>query len=268
MKTVQEIIDSGVLEEYVLGLLSEAESREVEQYMLQYPEIQNIVFELQESLFQYSLQYQKTPNPALKEKILSKIYQIEDKNSEPKRIVLPLLYVLSLIAGVFAITFAILWQNEVKNSKNLHKQVAQLRDEHRNCESKYKDLKKNYESLITSDKGYRAVAKLCNSKTNLCLATIYWDYASKQAYYRIEAFPALPDNKVYRLWYIANKKPIDAGILKNTQKDSGLKSIELMHRDVEAFAVTLEEKAGEYRASPPRPEEIFIYTPITQENKK
>lgn len=265
MKTVQEIIESGILEEYVLGVLSDEENQEVESYIQQYPEIKQEVFEMQETLYQYSLQYQKTPRPELKNEILA---QIEARNEslpvqEPSKSIPFMAYTGTLLGIILSLTFAILWQNEVKNAKKLQIQLDNCRTEHTACKNTCKELKKAHDELIINDKNCHIMAKLKDEKANTCIATIYWSHLTKQTYYKIEQMPKLPENKVCRLWCISNKTPIDAGLLKNT--DQGLKIVEPKCDNIEAFAVTIEDKAGENRTTPPRPDEIFIYTPVHKE---
>ncbi|MCS7076284.1 MAG: anti-sigma factor [Bacteroidia bacterium] len=262
MKTAREVIESGILEEYVLGILTDSEKEEVEKYILQYPEVQQVVFELQEGLFKYSLQYKVSPKPSLKNEILSKIKNTPFVEAPPAQNHPFLLYVLALVLGILAITFAILWQNEVKNSTKLNQQFSHIKNEYQNCQNNYQDLKRNYDNLILGDKSYQTI-KLQDDKTNVCLATIYWNSTSKKGYYQVEQFPDLPQNKVYRLWCVANKTPVDAGILKKSEKEKGLKPIKKVCENVEAFAVTIEDKLGEDRTTLPRPEEIFIYTPLS-----
>lgn len=262
MKTVQEIIESGILEEYALGLLSDAQNQEVESYMRQYPEIEKEVFEIQESLYQYSLQYQKSPRPELKNEILAQI--------EASQTVLPvqsysksthfIWYAGVLIGFVLSLTFAVLWQNEVKNTQKLKLRLESLQNECSSCKNTCQKLKKAHDNLIITDKNCHVMAKLKDTKSNTCIATVYWSHLTKQAYYTAEHLPQLPQNKVCRLWCISNKVPIDAGILKNTSE--GLEPVQSVCEHAEAFAVTIEDKSGEHRTTPPRPEEIFIYTPI------
>jgi len=265
MKTVQEIIESGILEEYVLGLLSDIENQEVENYMRYHPEIEKEVFEIQETLYQYSLQYQKQPRPELKNQILAHIETSTATHTDPKPVKSNsfIAYAGTLTAIVLALTFAVMWLNEAKNTRKVQQELQNLQNKYKTCENTCKELKKAHDELIINDKNCHIMAKLKDDKANTCLATIYWSHLTKQAYYQIDKMPDMPENKICRLWCISNKIPIDAGILKNTEQ--GLKPVQSVCDNVEAFAVTIEDKAGERRTTPPRPEEIFIYTPI---NKK
>ena len=61
MLNIKEYIESGVLELYVMGKLSEAEKREVEQNMAQYPEVKAEVERIEAAMEDYALMHQRSP---------------------------------------------------------------------------------------------------------------------------------------------------------------------------------------------------------------
>ncbi len=51
---IKEYIESGILENYVLGLVSDMEIQEVEQNLLQYPELKSEVNQIEDALAIYA----------------------------------------------------------------------------------------------------------------------------------------------------------------------------------------------------------------------
>jgi mannose-6-phosphate isomerase-like protein (cupin superfamily) len=84
MKTGKEYIDSGILEQYVLGGTSAEESREVELRAAADPAIRQEIELISGILFSYAMEHALTPNPVLKPFLLATIdYTERLKNGEP-----------------------------------------------------------------------------------------------------------------------------------------------------------------------------------------
>ena len=84
MKTVKEYIDSGILEQYVLGCTSAEESIQVELLINEDPSIRMEITAIQAVLECYAIQHAITPNPVIKPFLLATIdYSERLKNGEP-----------------------------------------------------------------------------------------------------------------------------------------------------------------------------------------
>ena len=70
---IQEYIESGIIELYVMNTLPESEMAEVEAMARQYPDIQAEIEEVQAVMQVYSQAHAISPSPELKDKILNKI---------------------------------------------------------------------------------------------------------------------------------------------------------------------------------------------------
>ena len=55
MKELKSYLESGILEQYVLGDLSNEEKLEVEQNALKYPEIKSEIIEIESALLNYAI---------------------------------------------------------------------------------------------------------------------------------------------------------------------------------------------------------------------
>ena len=79
MINIKEYIESGVLEDYLSGNVSEQERREVECLSKIYPEIKAELEQLSEAVERYAFAHSVSPPASLKEKIMA---QLEFKEEE------------------------------------------------------------------------------------------------------------------------------------------------------------------------------------------
>ena len=73
---IQEYIDSGILELYVLGSASDTETQQLLQYKEQYPELEQALFELETDMERMAQQMAIMPPPGTWEKIEDRINEI------------------------------------------------------------------------------------------------------------------------------------------------------------------------------------------------
>ena len=83
MKNIQEYIDSGILELYVMGNTTPAESKEVEEMAIASEEILNAIDAIQVTLENYAVTHAITPDPTIKPFLMATIdYAERIKNGE------------------------------------------------------------------------------------------------------------------------------------------------------------------------------------------
>ncbi|MES2134443.1 MAG: cupin domain-containing protein [Bacteroidota bacterium] len=73
MKNRKEYINSGILEEFVLGLTSEAENIEIQKLALQHPDIKKEIDSITESLISYAQKTSPELDPTIKPMVLATI---------------------------------------------------------------------------------------------------------------------------------------------------------------------------------------------------
>lgn len=85
---IQAYIESGILEEYVLGTVSPQEKQEVECMSHIYPEIKQELVRTESALEEYALKHQTAPPASLKESIFAKMNfdLIEEKETEQESV--------------------------------------------------------------------------------------------------------------------------------------------------------------------------------------
>lgn len=260
---IKTYISSGVLENYVLGLLSEQEHNEVVQMQERYPEVKAYVLSLENTLEAYGRLHAVTPPPALKDSIMEGIR--EQKASKEKKAQLDEAKLEKLHA-----------QN---NSTQLWRRMAIaaciillcslglnvfLGSENRENEEQYQQLAADHQQLVADsatiyDRLARTEQKLqILSNPDLLPvvmkgvaqhpdvnATVYWNKTDRTVYLGKSELPALPAGKIYQLWAIVDGKPVDLGLYTPKSKDNlpqKMKSIQ--SGQLQAFAITMEKEGG------------------------
>jgi anti-sigma-K factor RskA len=71
-------------------------------------------------------------------------------------------------------------------------------------------------------------------------ATLYWDSNNKNVYVDAAHLPKAPQGRQYQLWALVDGKPVDAGVLEDCMGICQLKTIQ----KAQAFAITLEKTGG------------------------
>ncbi len=77
MKTVKEYIESGILEEYVLGLTSDSENTEIAAILLSHPEIKDEINSITDALVSYADKNAPELDPTIKPMVLATIDYME-----------------------------------------------------------------------------------------------------------------------------------------------------------------------------------------------
>jgi anti-sigma-K factor RskA len=248
---IKEYISSGVVESYVLGLLTAQERFEFEQYCEAYPELKAARNAFELAIEKQAMENAMKPPPSVKEKVLSAIQQRSASNTskiismEPTnrrssglRWMAAASIILFMVAGYFAYTFYN-QTKELKNSNNELEAKVNRTDSILN-----KMLK---EQRIMSDPNV-AVVNLVGTTPAKATANIYWDSTSADVYLVVKNMPQLPSDKQYQLWSIINGpggqlQPSSLGLFDlGDNKKVMLKMSNVKKAD--AFAITIETRGN------------------------
>lgn len=244
---IKKYIESGILENYILGLTSEKESQEVQKYAAQYPEIRKELDEIERSLEIYA-EANKIKAPAgLEAKILEKI---EDSGNLPPNdppvsgnnrsisILLGFLFLISAVALFFFYN-----SNRALHEANddLHSQLDSLKND---CQQTAIELQLLRDELeIIRAEGNETIIMKGTEKVPLARANIHWNKETQKSYLDIINLPAPPSDKQYQLWAIVNGVPTDMGVFDIKIDSTALQEVPFIE-NASAFAVTLEQKGG------------------------
>jgi anti-sigma-K factor RskA len=248
---IKEYISSGVVESYVLGLLTAQERFEFEQYCEAYPELKAARNAFELAIEKQAMENAVKPPASVKEKVLSAIQQKPASNTskiismEPTtrrssglRWMAAASIILFVIAGYFAYTF----YNQTKELKNSNSELEAKVNRTDSILNKMLE-----EQKIMSDPNV-AVVNLTGTTPAKATANIYWDSTSADVYLVVKNMPQLPSDKQYQLWSLINGpggqlQPSSMGLFDiGDNKKVMLKMGNVKKAD--AFAITIENRGN------------------------
>ena len=247
MKELKEMIESGALELYVTGALSQREAMEVEEILAEHPEVKKEVEKIEAALIHLSHDASFEIPEHVWNNILQSISGVR-KLTPPKKST----HWSTMTGWAAAIVFllGIFWMMKEKNS--LETQVQISTTENTVLKEKVQvteDALASSEALleIMRSKEYREI----NLPGNVAVspesyAKVYYNDIEKIAYIDARGLPSPPAGKVYQVWSLIMDPltPRSVGLLDNydttENKVFRLENIP----DPEAFGITLEPEGG------------------------
>lgn len=253
---IQEYIQSGIIESYVLGLAEAAERAELEQLRMQYPEVEQAIAAFAQELERATQHHAVPVSPDIKANLFDQLGLKPDVKpapitGDPK--VVPLesggktpfikyLAAAAVILLVISAGFNIYTYNQYKGLEAENRQLALQRDRlyanNNSIQTRLDELDKNMQLITGPDMIKVALNGVAGKESNQ--AVVYWNKNSKDVYLVAKTLPPPPKGKQYQLWALMDGKPIDAGVLEDCNTVCHLKNIQ----NAQAFAITLENEGG------------------------
>ena len=251
---VTEYIESGILESYVMGAISDQEQREVECLSSIYPEVRNELDELSAALENYALLYSLEPPAAIKTRLMGQL----DFNESHQTIVRPMpidrssvptyrsTWIVAASVGLVVLMFSFFLLSQLRNNRTA---LASLRSSNGSLQSEVRQLRDQQQQsdqtlALLRQPGTRTLQLRGNDKAPGGDMLIFWNVRTRQVAIEVRSLPALQPDQQYQLWSLVNGKPIDAGVF---EANSANKSLQRLNRPIgraDAFAVTVEKRGG------------------------
>ncbi|NJK83857.1 MAG: anti-sigma factor [Saprospiraceae bacterium] len=241
MSEKDRILHSGLIEQYVLGLLEEEEILEVESYLQRYPELRKHKEAIEKSMELILMQNAIVPPPnTLKQEFESNDNTSNEKHnssslSNNNRWVLSLASSLVLLSA--AITFLF-----YQGRRDAEVKLVSLESQYEALETTCKRLQAQHEGwekeqhLIKNS--HRVVLKGTPLAPN-AVALVYWNNHEKIAYLDALNLPLTPENKEYQLWADVDGVMVNIGTFDETK--GALQMVNYVPH-AESLNVTLEPK--------------------------
>jgi anti-sigma-K factor RskA len=272
---IKEYISSGIIESYVLGVVSDQERREVECMSHIYPELQEQLLAVQQNLEELSESWKKELPAELKGKVMAAIHaeglgekKGESKNQSIKIITLPAkeapqkssglkwLAAASVILFVGAAGLFIMRNNQLNDAQQtLSAKETALNEKQAllaNLQSELGAYNEERE-FLANDKTI-AIALAGTPVSPDAKVKVYWNQDESKMMLTGMNLPQTPNEKQYQLWAIVDGKPVDLGVLDLNGNPKAI-SRKANIKDVQAFAITLEKKGG---SPTPNLDQLFV----------
>ncbi|UGU14957.1 anti-sigma factor [Sinomicrobium kalidii] len=235
------ILESDLLESYLIGSTSPEEDYRVEECIAKYPEVKQKYMELQEDLENYTRSFSR-PAPDRVKKNVMKTIRKEKKRRTPRYY-----NAVAVIAAIFCTsTILLLYQNKVLLHKNglVNEEIAALKSDILNTNSKLDDVKNQF-LILNNPKTQKYVLKGNRRAKNL-KTVAYIDPVEKLSMINIVSLPELPEEQVFQMWAEIDGEMISLGVLENAQNK--LLSIPFKE-DAKSYNITIEPKGGNINAT-------------------
>ena len=268
----QDYIESGILEEYVLGTASSQEKKEVECLSSVYPEVKAELVRIEESLEQYALLHQ-TPAPArLKNDIFAQmtfgpaaetqhVADAHETNVRPMPVgraevhpaptaaVRPLWALMAVAASVLLALFGSWAVYQMNQARTQNEQLAAEATDLRQRTEYNEALAASYR-----DPNIKVVRMPGLEKAPESAVVALWNQKTNEVMLDVQNLPAAPTGKQYQLWTIVDGKPVDMGML-DPEFSNRLLRMKSSSPNAVAFAITLEKAGG---SPSPTMDEMYV----------
>ncbi|MBO9698592.1 MAG: anti-sigma factor [Sporocytophaga sp.] len=267
--TSQELINSGKLELYVLGELSEAEAHEIEIASAGNPDVNEEIRTLQNALRKYVMCFEKTPPLGYKRQVLEDLarqnevreseetskkvvnekaekFEMLEEKSKTSNILLPIFIVTSLISLIAAVFFAYRMQNANNDLVNLNSDNSLVKEsslkEKETLLNEMVTVKSELQSALLSlevlkDSNFTKIELI--SPDGTFKVPLYWNRSNGDIFVDGANMHAVREDKTFQLWTVNEGIPDNSGTVipqvKYLQKMKGA-------MNAEAFSLTIESK--------------------------
>lgn len=264
MEEIKAYIESGILELYILGDLSDQEAREVEAMAAAYPEIKQELESIELAMEQYAMEHAVIPGDNIEKKILSSLQpQVTDVNpSVNHERVVPLhppvsdsrlrtlRFALAACLGLLVVSVVALYSAHDRLS-NAKEQIAELSLQNQKFAARVNYMKESNEELkfiaaMVDDPNWQVVKLSGTPAAPDAKMMVYWNKKNRDVMVDNSkiSLPEHDESHQYQLWAMVAGKPVDLGVFDLTPD-----SVQLLQKmkeisSAQAFAVTLEKRGG------------------------
>ncbi len=243
---VKEYIESGILELYVAGKLSETENQEVASMIASYPEVKREVEEIELAIVKLTAAVSKNANSF--DSIKSQL----DIDDTPVQSIAPksnnwISYTgwaasILLASGLFY-TYqnnqSLQDQLEVVSQDNefLNSEIETVQDDLANTENVLQQLR---------DKDIISIPLGGQGDFDTSYAKVYWNKKDNTIYLDAQGLPEAPDGKVWQVWSLTLNPltPTSLGTIDNFNQDTDKVFAIANENESQAFGITLEPAGG------------------------
>ncbi len=246
---IQAYISSGILEQYLLGDTTTAESAEVERMAVQHSEVRAELDRIEMALEKYAVMYGTPPPAGTLTAVLEKVAPqtsaapaAEKPSARSGSGAATWIFGFLALIGVAAAIWAFSQQRNTQN--DLEQIQANLQTLQEDCDEIQAQNDQLSRSLdVLSNQSTVPVRMEGTDNAPDALATVYFNPSDQVALLSAGSLPAPPNDMTYQLWALIDGNPVDMGVFEIDASGGDLISVPFIE-GAQAFAVTLETAGG------------------------
>lgn len=248
---IKAYIDSGILELYVAGALSEEENKEVFAIMQQHPEILQEVLEIERAIVKLTANVSKS-NTIKSLEIIKRTLAFK-ANDDAKVISMakPKYNWITYTGWAASIILAmgLLWTMTQNNQLKTDIQSVETQKSQLEIEIEYAKTNLDKAKMLISvlrDENITQVPLAGQGPFATTYAKVYWDKNTERIFLDVDGLPEPPQGMVYQVWSLTLNPltPVSLGTLDEFATDDN-KIFEISNpNQSEAFGITLEPAGG------------------------
>lgn len=243
----KEYIESGILELYVYGLLSEAENIEITELAEKNQEIKNEILSIERAILNLSSSFSPFISNSQFEKIKAKL-ELKHRviSMQPKSNLSTYIGWAASVVLLLGIGYQYFQLNNTKDQIQIVEQEkTKLKDSVNSLELKNQATKEIL--AVIRDENNKIIPLGGQNAAPEAKAKIYWNQKTDQVFVDASGLPEPPEGKVYQIWslkLIPQLTPTSIGLLSDFSKnDTKIFTVDKTS-GAEAFGITLEPAGG------------------------
>lgn len=255
----EQFLNTGLLEQYALGLTDSEESQIVEKHLKSFPELGEELQAMQSALEQYAQQYAIQAPSGLKNKILEDIGDPSDTSfdgAQNEQFSTQISWSKWLsYAALIALTLGYLYKGHQTNLAN--REIRQQQIALASCNERNDKLEASQAIYaFISDTHTQPVLLKGTAVSPESEAVVYWNEDKASAYFFASQLPEPAADKQYQIWADVEGEMISVGLLDYQTKD--LQQINYI-ANAESLNITLEPKGG---SEHPNVAQLYVNSPL------
>ncbi len=200
-------LESGLLEQYALGIVTPNEEREVEAHLEEFPELREELEQMRQAMEAYALNHAIPPPLDAKSQIIKDIETLEKHAAPPTSASnLPSWLIAACLTALCIACGLSLWQ-----INRLQKDNQSLVNGLEECS------RSNDQYALISDPSTRPFQLQGSANAPTASALVYWNPLQKKALLNAAALPPLPENEQYQIWADVDHVMLSLGTIDKDQ---------------------------------------------------
>ncbi len=264
----RDYIESGIIEQYVLGLTSVEETADVENMAIEHVEVKQAIYDFEIMVEQQANENVIHPPAFIKTNIegaLSNKFSAINSKQIPHyknegaiiRNLSSLKYIAAaaIILLLFSTGLNFYFYSAFKNTNTKYEALFNERNTLQANNASYRTQidEMNQSFSVIQDSNMVNITMKGTKGREDNIATVFWNSQTKDVYLISNKLFKTPEGKQYQLWAIVDGKPVNAGMVAYDCNGVCKMSKKIDH--AQAFAITLEKQGG---SAAPTMEQMYV----------